>query len=437
MRRSAPAAKAALDPERLFGRLAAARGIVLAVSGGPDSTALMLLAARWAAHPPMLVVSVDHGLRPEAAAEARLVAANADRLGLPWRIMQAPARSSGNLQDWARRARYGCLATAAVQAGFDTLVTAHHQNDQAETFLLRLARGSGVYGLGGIPEESKLDGLRLVRPLLDVPRKTLVEIVEASGLAIVDDPSNRDLRFDRVRLRRLMPTLAEHGLTAKRLAETAGRLHRAGAALDHYAETLLRERFQADAFGVVSGPVAALTGAPEETGLRAVALVLQAVGGADYTPALDRVEGLRRAVLAASKGTDFKGTVAGVVLCAKSGRLTARREWGRNGLPAVAAPAGSTLLWDRRFQVEVPGSAHRATIAPLGNATRRLRSAAADRAAIRVMPGLFVGERLVAVPNGIEASDAGGPLASLPVRCVVAARLGLASEAVDLPLRSP
>src|SRR5687767_6792616 len=94
-----------LDPERLFRRLARARGLVLAVSGGPDSTALMVLVSRWSARPPTLVVTVDHGLRPEAKTEPRLVAENAERLGLPWRIMQAPERAtSGNLQDWARRA---------------------------------------------------------------------------------------------------------------------------------------------------------------------------------------------------------------------------------------------------------------------------------------------------------------------------------------------
>src|SRR5688572_8320800 len=98
---------AALDPAQLFSRLAGARGLVLAVSGGPDSTALMLLVARWGERPPALVVTVDHGLRPEAAEEASLVAANAEELGLPWRIAQAAGRpGGGNLQDWARRARY-------------------------------------------------------------------------------------------------------------------------------------------------------------------------------------------------------------------------------------------------------------------------------------------------------------------------------------------
>src|SRR5205085_12517102 len=134
------------------------KGLVLAVSGGADSTALMLLVSRWDERPPVLVVSVDHGLRPEAAAEARLVADNAARLKLPVRIMPAGRAPEGNLQDWARRVRYACLAEAARQAGFDTIATAHHQDDQAETFLLRLARGSGVYGLAAMRDAEEIFG---------------------------------------------------------------------------------------------------------------------------------------------------------------------------------------------------------------------------------------------------------------------------------------
>ncbi len=430
MRQTGPAADASLDPERLFGRLAGARGLVIAVSGGPDSTALMLLVAGWPDRPPALVVTCDHGIRPEAADEARLVAENAERLGLPWRIMRTPERASGNLQDWARRVRYGCLAAAAETAGFDTIVTAHHQDDQAETFLLRLARGSGAYGLGAMAEEGSLDGLRLVRPLLGVPRRKLAELADASGLAIAVDPSNSDPRFDRVRMRGLMPALAEHGITAKRLAGTAGRLRRAAAALDHYAEALLNEHFHADVFGVVAGPAAALAAVPEEIGLRALALILRAAGGAEYTPPLERIEALREAILAANEGGAVKRTLHGVVVTAGNGRLAARREWGRRGPAAIAAPAGSTLLWDRRFSVRVPASMSGLSVGPLGRAERRLRSACADRGGIRVLPGLFAGDELVAVPDKVDATDEGKPLGRLPARCVVGSRLGLVSQSI-------
>jgi len=426
-RKAGRAAEAAsLDPPALFRRLKDRRGLVLAVSGGPDSTALMLLVARWADRPPVLAATVDHGLRPESAHDAETVAENAAALGLPWRVLAVPEPfPGGNLQDWARRVRYGWLVTAAREAGFDTIVTAHHREDQAETFLLRLARGSGVYGLAGMPRESRVDGVELVRPLIDVPRRALAEIAADSGLPVADDPSNADPRFDRVRMRSLMPQLAAHGLTAERLAETAARLGRAGAALDHYAGRLIAERFEADRYGRVGGPARALAEVPEEVALRALALILKAVGGAEYTPRLESVEALRRAVLDAGGSTALRRTLHGVEIAVKRGRLIARREWGREGLSAVPAPPGATLLWDRRFCIQVPRLGGALGIAPLGRSDRRLSLSGADRAALRVLPGLFREGTLMAVPRAVRAEDRGAPLEVLSVRCVVGEGLGI------------
>lgn len=422
-RRIGPAADAPpLDPERLFRRLAGVRGLVLAVSGGPDSTALMVLAARWAARPPILVVTVDHGLRPEAEREAELVARNAEKLGLAWRIMRAPGRAGGNLQDWARRERYRLLAEAAREAGCDAVVTAHHRDDQAETFLLRLARGSGVYGLAAMAEEGIVDGLRLARPLLAVQRETLAAVAAASALPTVDDPSNADMRFDRVRMRGLMPALAAHGLTVDRLAGTASRLGRAAAALDFYVRRLLDDHVRADRFGVVAGSARALTEAPEEIGLRALALIVTAVGGADYTPRLDRLEAVLAELAAAAADARLKRTLHGVVLSLDGGRLTAQREWGRTGIPTVPAPAGATLVWDRRFRLGIPMETA-LSAGPLGKAGQRLRSAKADPTALRTLPGLFRGETLVAVPEGVTIVDGGPAPLHFTAECLVAERL--------------
>jgi tRNA(Ile)-lysidine synthase len=412
--------------------------LVLAASGGPDSTALMLLMARWRDRPPVLVAIVDHSLRPEAAAEAKMAAENAERLGLPWRILKAPeSYAGGNLQDWARRVRYRCLIAAAHEAGYDAIVTAHHLDDQAETFLLRLARGSGVYGLAAMPEESVADGVALVRPLINVARAALLEIARESGLPVVSDPSNLDPRFDRVRLRSLMPELAAHGLTPERLAETAERLGRAAAALDHYTTSLLRERFEVDAFGIIGGLCEAFAEAPEEVGLRALALILKAVGGADYTPRLEGVEAVYQAIREAGPSTDLKRTLHGVVIGVKRGRLTARREWGRRGLAAVAAPPGATLVWDSRFRVEVPRLSGELGVGPLGRSNRRLRSPNADRGTLRALPGLYQDGTLVAVPERIFAADRGAPLDSLAVKCVVGQGLGLGAAPKPSAARSP
>ena len=388
----------------------------------------MMLVSAWRDRPPVLVVSVDHGLRPEAAEEARLVAANAAALNLPVRIMKAVVPRAGNLQDAARRARYGCLVAAAREAGFDTIVTAHHQDDQAETFLLRLARGSGVYGLASMREEEQLEGVVLARPLLNVPRAALQKIAADSGLRIVSDPSNLDPRFDRVRMRKLMPQLAKQGIDVARLADTAGRLDRAARALDRYAETLLKEHFAADPLGVVSGPVAALAAAPEEVALRSLARILQAVGGAEYTPQFSGVESLYRTLLSATGETSFKRTLSGVLVEAAKGMFLARREWGRDGLPDISVAAGANLVWDGRFRVQVPKRAGSLNIGALGRAELRFRSTAGSVSTVRTLPGLYQDSVLLAVPAGVHPEDEETKFEALTAECIVGQRLGITDE---------
>lgn len=387
-----------LDPEALFAPLAGRRGLVLAVSGGPDSTALMVLAAGWAARPPVLVVSVDHGLRREAAEEARQVAANCERLGLPCRVMRPDTIPlHGNRQAAARATRYQCLAAAAREAGYDTVVTAHHQDDQAETLLLRLARGSGVYGLAAMAPEVEIDGVRLARPLLGVPGGALKEVAEASELPLARDPSNADPRYDRVRLRTLMPAMAAEGLTRERLAETAERLRSAAEALDETASALLSEHVAVDELGVARGSVAALLSAHPEIGRRALARLLKAVGGTAYTPRLDRLQGLYAFLAeAAMRPEPTRRTLNNVVLSVEGGHFIAEREWGR-GLPREPLAPGGAAIWDGRFRIEAEGSGG-LEIGPLAEADHpALRRQA--RPGLSVLPGLFRDGRLVSVPE--------------------------------------
>ena len=420
------------EPARLFRHLAGRRGLILAVSGGADSTALMVLVARWRKRPPVLVVSVDHGLRPEAAAEARhgrgerraARASLADHDG-------AEAKAGGNLQDWARRARYRFSSTPPSEAGFDTIVTAHHQDDQAETFLLRLARGSGVYGLAAMPEEGdRRRASRLRARCSRVPRRALREIAAASGLPIVDDPSNADLRFDRVRVRAAMPELAKIGLTrgAARGDRGASRPRRRRRSTTTPTR-LLKERFAADPFGVVSGAASALADVPEEVALRALALILKAVGGADYTPRLDAVEGLRAAILAAGDGEKLRRTLSGVVVSVAGGqavgapRMGAERSRRRRCAGRRDAALGPAVRGRRCRALKGALSSARSA-----RSKRRLRAAAAERGAVQALPGLYRNGTLVAVPPAVSAADEGAPLAGLAVACVVGRRLGIPAE---------
>ena len=226
----------------VFRGLENARGLILAVSGGPDSTALLVLAARWAKRlkraPKLIAVTIDHGLRAEAAREAVAVKRLAKKLGVAHRILHWRGRKpKSGLQEAARIARYRLLADIAARAGYVHILTAHTLDDQAETILFRLARGSGLVGLAGMAHASPLPiggqtSLFLVRPLLHLPKARLVATLKAGRIGFSEDPSNHDPRFTRARLRGLMPALAREGLDARGFSRLAARVRRAEAAIE-------------------------------------------------------------------------------------------------------------------------------------------------------------------------------------------------------------
>jgi tRNA(Ile)-lysidine synthase len=230
------------EADVLFRGLEAPAGLVIAVSGGPDSTALLVLAARWAKRlrrpPKLLAVTVDHGLRPQAAAEAAAVKRLARRLGVPHRTLRWRGnKPKTGLQEAARLARYRLLAQAASRAGYAHILTAHTLDDQAETMLFRLARGSGLTGLAGMAGASLLttsagSEVFLVRPLLPIAKARLIASLRAAKVAYCEDPSNSDPQFTRARLRALMPGLAREGLDARALSRLATRMRRAEVAIE-------------------------------------------------------------------------------------------------------------------------------------------------------------------------------------------------------------
>ncbi|MEO6014711.1 MAG: tRNA lysidine(34) synthetase TilS, partial [Devosia sp.] len=209
-----------LDLEALFAPLEGYDKLGLAVSGGPDSLALMLMLAKWARGPlapQLFVYTVDHGLRPEAAAEAAMVVREAEALGLPARALRWEGdKPSSGVQAAARTARYRLMAEAMEDDGVAILVTAHHLADQAETVLMRLAHGSGIEGLRGMDALSLVEGCEVYRPLLGLRPEVLREVVSDAGLAPANDPSNSDEDYERVRWRVMLPALEALGLTLER-----------------------------------------------------------------------------------------------------------------------------------------------------------------------------------------------------------------------------
>lgn len=288
----------------LLGRpLGDAEPFAVAVSGGPDSLALLLL-AHVAFGDRVRALTVDHGLRAAAAAEAARVAAYAAALGLPHATLRwAGPHPAANLQAAAREARYALLRDWCADHGVAWLATAHHRDDAAETLLLRLARGAGTGGLSGIRARRDLGrGVTLLRPLLASTRADLAAVAAAAGWAAADDPSNRDPRFDRTRARGLLATTP--WLDPGRLAASAAHLADAEAALVWAADAAWRSRVEVGA-DVITVDAAGL---PHDLVRR---LLLRAV--TTLVPAaVCRGDGVERVLrhLAIGRG----GTIAGVAV---------------------------------------------------------------------------------------------------------------------------
>jgi tRNA(Ile)-lysidine synthase len=289
--------------------------------------ALMHLLAEWKSpngRPPVVVATVDHGLREEARAEADLVASFAARLGLPHRLLSwiGPKPRSG-IQEAAREARYRLLLDLARQEGASHLVTAHTQDDQAETVLMRLSRGSGLTGLVGMRPSVDRGGIRHVRPLLVIPKARLVALCRAQGWPFVEDPSNADPRFARARWRRLMPALAAEGLSAERLARLAERALRVEEALDLKARDALARAGLAAEAGTVCLQGAVLAEEPFEIALRVLGLALLACRGEAEPWRLQRLESCtERLRQALGRRERLRLTLAGtVILLDREGRI--------------------------------------------------------------------------------------------------------------------
>ncbi len=324
----------------LFAGLDAAP-LLLAVSGGPDSMALLHLAARWARlreghqpRPALHVATVDHGLRPDAGAEAELVAAAATALGLSHAILAWTGPKPGTrIQERARAARYALLAAHARSVGAAAVLTAHHADDQAETVLMRLGRGSGVAGLAGMRRDTPLaDGLRLVRPLLAIPKEALAELCRRAGQPFVVDPANSDPRYARARLRAEDGAAARLGLDRAALLRLARRMARADAALE--AETSRLEGVVASA-GQAGRNWTALLAPVREAPLEILQrLLCRAIGRvADRRIRLDRLETLATALQSALyDGRALSATLAGTrIVLTRDTVVTVSPELPRRG----------------------------------------------------------------------------------------------------------
>ena len=425
-----PESYAPIEPDELdglFARFAALGPVALAVSGGSDSTALMVLYAEWLRRRRekprnRTVLTVDHGLRPTSADEARAVAALATELGfrhatLHWEGLKPRA----GIQAAARAARYRLMGDYMHAHGLSLLLTAHTRDDQAETLLMRLARGSGLDGLSAMAPltplgdhggEAEDGGLWIGRPFLDVPKACLVATLEERKLRWMEDPSNIAPEFERARLRAARTELESLGLTPDMLALSAARA----------VEAMVNEVCDPEA-GIASVDAAcgavlldrqALREMAEEIAIRLLERTIMAAGGGER-PALGKLEALGRSMLEARVGSrraasatdgQARWTLGRAIITLEPDVVRVEREPGREPLPEVTLVPGDEVLWDGRFWVTVAKSHAGAPLKlrPLGEVAlrdlrrRRLVGPEASRGGATV-PALWRGEEIVAVPS--------------------------------------
>ncbi|HRP11700.1 MAG TPA: tRNA lysidine(34) synthetase TilS [Terricaulis sp.] len=350
--------EASLDPETLARMLARAEGgpIVLALSGGGDSTALLHLLHDALGPGRLIAAVVDHALREGSAEDAARAAGFADALGVQTLTLRldwpyGPRRAQAS----ARAARYGALCDAARDAGARLIALGHTRDDQAETVLLRGARGSAWRGLAGMralapaPVWPEGRGLCIARPLLKARRADLRAYLRARGAAWIEDPANANADFARVRARQTLAAMG--GFDPMRLAALAERLAPAAAALDQDAHALIERaaRFEADEINVDD---AALGGASEAR-TRALSVLIAAAAGAAREPGAEQLAALEAQIGAPG----FKAaTLGGALIRKRRGALVLGRDGGAlagraDGAPAPAPlplPAGRETVWDGR-----------------------------------------------------------------------------------------
>jgi tRNA(Ile)-lysidine synthase len=320
----------------------------IAVSGGADSLALMYLLADWAksrGKPAPQVLTVDHGLRSGSDKDAEKVAKQAKQAGLKAHVLVwKGAKPKSDVEAEAREARYRLMGEWLKAQQVKALYVAHSEDDQAETFLLRLARGSGLDGLSAMHPLAPFplagfQELRVVRPLLETSRKASREWLAAQKHDWIEDPMNDDPKFARVRLRKMLPQLAELGLSTTRIADAASHLSRAREALDSMTDGLLSRASRFNGQAAVLDPLRLKT-APREIGLRALASVLSRVSGEPYRPRFERLERLFDSILAGTLGGGATlhgcrvGPAAREDAVFGSATLTIAREKGRSGAPS-------------------------------------------------------------------------------------------------------
>ncbi|MEP5638180.1 MAG: tRNA lysidine(34) synthetase TilS [Roseibium sp.] len=341
--------------DQLFAPLKSFSRLALAVSGGADSICLLLLFNDWHSRSGWIgkceVLTVDHGLRPESAQEAAFVQELSTRFGYTSeKLTWSGEKPSTGVQETARQVRYRLFAKQMSVSNSEILVLAHHKNDQAETFLDRLTRGSGVFGLSAMSadERNGPEGLRLMRPLLDVPKARLKDTLKAREQNWCDDPSNEDHKYKRSRLRNIAGLLEDEGLSQDRIATTVRQMRRMRTALEFVLVETFKRLVEEHPAGPARLAVNSFQTLPEEIRLRLLIMAIERVTGGAVSPRLKKLETLDQIILSAQK---VRQTFGGAVLERDDSLLWIWKEAGRCS-PKTLVDVSGKGTWDNRFLYE-------------------------------------------------------------------------------------
>ncbi|MER5171762.1 tRNA lysidine(34) synthetase TilS [Thioclava kandeliae] len=375
--------------ERFIGRLVGQR-VALAVSGGGDSMAMLyLLAGRL----DLSVVTVDHGLRPEAADEARMVGQVAQSLGLTHHTLHWNAPAGGNLMDQARRARIGLMGEWARAQGIGHIAMAHTADDELETFIMRLARASGLQGLSGMRHAWCEAGVMWHRPMLDLGRGALRDYLRNRGGHWADDPSNDNPKYERVRIRKAAPQLAALGLTPEVISASVAHLARAEEALSQALVGMVARHVMVDRGDVLVSLEGLETELQGEFRRRLWAVILGWINGGEYAPRGTKLEAFCHDI-------GQTRTLAGVRRSHDGDFIRFTRELA--SVQALVVQGGE--VWDRwRLRGSQDGIGLQGlSIGALGEAGLALcpdwRETGLPRASLMASPAVWAGETLVAAP---------------------------------------
>ncbi len=374
----------------------------VAVSGGADSMALCRLTAEYAASlgGKIVVLTVDHGLRPESAFEASTVGKWLAKLGIEHHVLRWEGeKPSAHIEESAREARYGLLLEWCRDNGCLHLLLAHNQGDQAETFLLRLAKASGVDGLAAMPGQSFRREVELLRPLLAFSRERIIATNNFFGQEWVEDPSNQSEVFQRVKWRKFMPALKPLGIDAEGLGKAIRKQETAKDFLEKCRADFAARFVAVSPLGYAEVDFAAFLKLEPELACRELSHILLTIGGGKYPPRREKISALQEALLGGKQKAGI--TLAGCKIIVKKKEtllLIVREEKNLPPLMPLNAAENKDVLWDR-FKLSVSGEfPENAVIAPLGRGKAKLFPDVYP-VVLPTLPAIFVKDALLLIPH--------------------------------------